>query len=69
MSNNLFTQTPIAKGLTSAYKKSEDTATSLWEKQENFFVNNFTKVSDKATETLFGREAETLADTKARLKK
>ncbi len=66
---NTFTQNPVAKTLITTYHKSEDTATSLWKKQESFFVKGFTKVSDKATETLFGHDGESLADTKARLKK
>ena len=57
----------------------EKTAKKLYQATEDFFVggykkmglgavDGFTKVSDKATEVLFGKNGESVETTKARLK-
>lgn len=47
----------------------EKTAINFYKATENFTLTNFKKISDKATKKFFGRDNETLEETKMRLKK
>lgn len=58
----------IAEGVVSGYKKIEDEVVEGYKKIENGAVEGFKKVSDRAVEVLFGKDGETVEETKSRLK-
>ena len=59
----------IAEGVTKGYKKIEEGVVGGYKKIEEGVVEGFNKVTDKCVEKLFGKDGETVEETKARLTK